>query len=40
MGIIQTGLGLASKILEDCGEEKAKAIIDAISGSLPSWLTM
>ena len=31
MGLIQTGLGIASDILGKCGEDKAKAIVDAIS---------
>ena len=39
MGLIQTGLGIASDILK-CGEEKAKAIVDAISDALPNWLAM
>ena len=30
MGLIQTGLGIASDILGKCGEDKAKAIVDAI----------
>ena len=36
MGLIQTGLGIASDILGKCGEEKAKAIVDAISDALPN----
>lgn len=40
MGLIQTGLGIASDILGKCGEEKAKAIVDAISDALPKWLAM
>ena len=32
MGLIQTGLGIASDILGKCGEDKAKA--------LPNWLAM
>ena len=40
MGLIQTGLGIASDILGKCGEEKAKAIVDAISDALPNWLAM
>lgn len=39
-GLIQTGLGIASEILGACGEDTAKAIVDAISGKLPSWLAM
>ncbi len=39
-GIIQTGLGIASDILGACGEDKAKAIVDAISNALPNWLAM
>ena len=35
MGLIQTGLGIASDILGKCGEDKAKAIVDAISDALP-----
>ena len=38
MGLIQTGLGIASDILGKCGEDKAKAIVDAISDALPNWL--
>ena len=40
MGLIQTGLGIASGILEFCGEDKAKAIVDVIADKLPSWLAM
>ena len=40
MGLIQTGLGIASDILGKCGEDKAKAIVDAISDALPNWLAM
>lgn len=40
MKVIQTGLGIASIILGGCGEDTAKAIIDAISEKLPSWLAM
>ena len=40
MGLIQTGLGIASDILGKCGEEKAKAIVDVISDALPNWLAM
>lgn len=40
MGLIQTGLGIASGILEFCGEDAAKAIVDVISEKLPSWLAM
>lgn len=40
MGLIQTGLGIASDILGKCGEDKAKAIIDVIAEKLPSWLAM
>ncbi|MFR6425744.1 MAG: hypothetical protein ACLUNO_09460 [Oscillospiraceae bacterium] len=39
-GPIHIGLDLASDILERCGEEKAKAIVDAISDALPNWLAM
>ena len=40
MGLIQTGLGIASDILGKCGEDKAKAIVDAISDALPHWLAI
>lgn len=40
MGLIQTGLGIASGILEFCGEAKAKAIVDVIADKLPNWLAM
>ena len=40
MGLIQTGLGIASGILEFCGEDKAKAIVDVIFEKLPSFLAM
>lgn len=40
MGLIQTGLGIASEILGVCHEDQAKAIVDAISEKLPSWLAM
>lgn len=38
--MIHIGLGIASDILGKCGEDKAKAIVDAISEKLPSWLAM
>ena len=38
MGLIQTGLGIASDILGKCGEDKA--IVDAICDALPNWLAM
>ena len=34
MAFIKWGLGLASGILGDCGEEKAQAIVDQILGAL------
>lgn len=34
--MIHIGLGIASKILDECGEDKAKAIIDAIADALPA----
>ena len=34
MGLIQTGLGIASKILDKCGEDTAKAIVDVIANAL------
>ena len=40
MGLIQTGLGIASGILAFCGEDKAKAIVDVISNALPNWYAM
>ena len=40
MHLIQTGLGIASKILGECGEDKAKAIVDVIADKLPNWLAM
>lgn len=40
MGLIQTGLGIASGILAFCGEDKAKAIVDVIADKLPNWLAM
>ena len=40
MGLIQTGLGSSSDILCKCGEDKAKAIVEAISDALPNWLAM
>lgn len=40
MGLIQTGLGIASGILGFCGEDKAKAIVDVIADKLPNWLAM
>mgnify|MGYP000026763150 FL=1 len=40
MGPIHIGLGIASDILGKCGEDKAKAIVDAISDALPNWLAM
>ena len=40
MGPIHIGLGIASDILGKCGEENAKAIVDAISDALPSWMSV
>ena len=40
MGLIQTGLGIASEILGVCHEAKAQAIIDVISDALPDWYAM
>lgn len=40
MGLIQTGLGIASEILGACHEAKAKAIVDMIADKLPNWLAM
>lgn len=40
MGPIHIGLGIASDILDKCGEEKAKAIVDAIADALPSWMSV
>lgn len=40
MGLIQTGLGIASEILGVCHEAKAKAIVDMIADKLPNWLAM
>ena len=38
--MIHIGLGIASEILRECGEDKAKAIIDAIADALPSWMSV
>lgn len=38
--MIHIGLGIASKILDECGEDKAKAIVDAIADALPSWMSV
>ena len=40
MHLIQTGLGIASGILDFCGEDNAKAIVDVISDALPNWYAM
>ena len=41
MGLIQTGLGIASEILGGvCHEAKAQAIVDVIADKLPNWLAM
>ena len=40
MHLIQTGLGIASEILGQRGEAKAKAIVDVISNALPNWYAM
>lgn len=40
MGPIHIGLGIASNILGKCGEDKAKAIVDAIADALPSWMSV
>ena len=40
MGLIQTGLGIASDILGKCGEEQAKEIVDAIANALPGWMSV
>mgnify|MGYP007015393183 CR=1 FL=1 len=40
MGLIQTGLGIASYILGVCHEDKAKAIVDVIADKLPNCLAM
>ena len=40
MGLIQTGLGIASKILDKCGEDTAKAIVDVIANALPAWMSV
>ena len=39
-GLINTGLDLASEILGYCGEEDAKAIVDAIVNALPDWMSV
>ena len=39
-GPIHIGLDLASDILERCGEEKAKEIVDAIANALPGWMSV
>lgn len=39
-GPIHIGLDLASDILERCGEEKAKEIVDAIANALPNWMSV
>ena len=39
-GGIHIGLDLASDILERCGEEKAKEIVDAIANALPGWMSV
>ena len=36
MDLIRIGLGIASAILEECHEAKAKAIVDAIADALPA----
>ena len=39
-GPIHIGLDLASDILEYCGEEQAKEIVDAIANALPGWMSV
>ena len=39
-GPIHIGLDLTSDILERCGEEKAKEIVDAIANALPGWMSV
>lgn len=34
--MIHIGLGIASAILEECHEAKAKSIVDAIADALPA----
>ena len=36
MDLIHIGLGIASAILEKCGEDKAKAIVDVIANARPA----
>ena len=38
--MIHIGLGIASAILGECEEDKAKAIVDAIADALPSWMSV
>ena len=40
MGPIHIGLGIASAILDKCGEDNAKAIVDVIFDKLPNFLAM
>ena len=40
MDLIHIGLGIASAILDFCGEDKAKAIVDVIADKLPNCLAM
>ena len=40
MGLIQTGLGLASDILGQCGEATAKAIVVSLSDALHNLLSL
>ena len=39
-GPIHIGLDLASDILEHCGAEQAKEIVDAIANALPGWMSV
>ncbi len=39
-GPIHVGLDLASYILEHCGEDTAKEIVDAIANALPNWMSV
>lgn len=39
-GPIHIGLEIASGILDQCGEETAKEIVDAIADALPNWMSV
>ena len=39
-GPIHIALDIASSILDQCGEETAKAIVDEIANALPNWMSV